>query len=517
MAAFGRTAVIIGGGVTGLACAALLAHDGYRVTLLEKNEEFGGRHGSWERDGFRFDTGPSWYTMPEAFNHFFRLLGTAAAEQLDLVQLDPGYRVFADGGEAPLDVAAATEDNLELFESMERGGAARLTRYLEDAARAHRLVRDRLLYSSISTLSVRAARLLAREAIGSGRRVGSFLLRPLSRLIARAVKDHRLRRVLASPTLLLGWSPVRAPGMYSMLNHLDLIDGVLYPIGGLTRVVEVVRDLALAEGAELRSGTTVRRIVVEHGEATGVEVADAEGVLSFVDADVVISAVDLHHSEVDLLLDAADRSYPQRYWDDRVAGAGAVLLFLGVSGELPELEHHSVFFDDADRAAAAPPLYVGKPSGVDPQLAPEGAETLVVQLQVPADRSLGHGGVDGGGDAAIEALADLTIARIAAAAGIPDLAERIVLRRTVGPADLADRVNSWRGAAFGGALASRRSALMPAVEPSAIVRSLLLLGGSTTPGFGLPDCLIRAELALKLLRGDISPGPLAEPPQGDAG
>jgi len=455
--------------------------------------------------------------MPEAFDHFFRLLGTTAAEQLDLVQLDPGYRVFADGSEAPLDVAAATEDNLELFESVERGGATRLAGYLEDAARAHRLARDRLFYSSIPALSTRTARLLARETVRSGRRLGSLLLSPLSRLIGRAAKDRHLRRVLASRSLLVGWSPVRAPGMYSLLNHLDLVDGVFYPVGGLTRIVEAVRDLALAEGAELRSGMTVRRIVVEHGEATGVEVVDAGGGLSFVDADLVISAVDLHHSEADLLIDAADRSYPQRYWDAHVAGAGAVLVYLGVSGELPELEHHSVFFDESETSPDTAPLYVGKPSGVDPQLAPEGAETLVVQLQVPADRSLGHGGVDGAADAAIEALADLTIARISAAAGIPDLAERIVLRRTVGPADLADRVNSWRGAAFGGALASRRSALMPAVEPSAIVRSLLLLGGSTTPGFGLPDCLIRAELALKLLRGDISRGPLAEPPQGDAG
>ncbi len=512
MVAASRAVVVIGGGVAGLACAALLAGDGYRVTLLEKNAEFGGRAGSWEQDGFRFDTGPSWYPMPEALDHFFRLLGTTAAEQLDVVQLDPGYRVFGDGDGAPLDVAADVEENLELFESIERGAGARLAEYLDGGGGSYRLARDKLLYSTPSSPGEMSPR-LAREAVGSGRRLGSLLLTPLSRLIGRVVKDRRLRRILASPALLLGSSPERAPGMYSMLNHLDLVEGVLYPIGGLARVMSAIQALAVAQGAELRSGMTVRRIVVEKGEATGVEVADADGALSFVDADVVVSAVDLHHSETVLLTDEADRTYPQGYWDARAVGPGAVLVCLGVSGELPELEHHSLFFTAEGKRTDAAPLYVGKPSGVDPQLAPEGAETVLVVIPVPADPSLGQGGVDGGGDAAIESLADAAIAQISTAAGIPDLAERVVLRRTVGPADFVDRFNSWKGGAFGPALTLRQSAFQRVGDPSTRVRGLYLAGSSMTPGLGLPSCLIGAELVLKRLRGDVSFGPLAEPLQ----
>ena len=91
--------VVIGGGIAGLSSAALLARDGHRVTLVEKREELGGRAGSWEHEGFRFDTGPSWYLMPEVFDHFFKLCGTSTAEQLELVQLDPGYRVITEGFE----------------------------------------------------------------------------------------------------------------------------------------------------------------------------------------------------------------------------------------------------------------------------------------------------------------------------------------------------------------------------------------------------------------------------------
>jgi phytoene desaturase len=512
MAAFGRAAVVIGGGVAGLACAALLARDGYRVTLLEQNADVGGRAGSWEHDGFRFDTGPSWYPMPEAIDHFFRLLGTSAAEQLDLVQLDPGYRVFDAGDDGPLDVTADVVENVEQFERFERGAGARLAEYLDEGAEAYRLARDKLLYSTLSS-GDRISPALAREVAGGGRRLGSLLLTPLSRLIGRAAKDRRLRRVLGAPSWLLGSPPSRTPGVYSMLNHLDLAEGVLYPIGGLARVVSAIQGLAVAEGAELRCGMTVRRILVEKGAATGVEAADEHGSLSFIDADLVVSTVDLHHSETVLLANEADRSYPQSYWDDRTPGPGAVLLFLGVSGELPELEHHSVLFGAAARGFEEAPLYVGKPSGVDPQLAPDGAETVVVVIPVAADPSLGHGGVDGGGSASIESLADAAIEQISATAGIPDLAARVVMRRTFGPADFADRFNSWKGGAFGAALSLRQSAFVRAGNASSKVRGLYLAGSSTTPGLGLPSCLIGAELVVKRLRGDSSSGPLSEPLQ----
>ncbi len=101
--------VVIGAGIAGLAASALLAREGHDVTLLERGSELGGRAGSWEKDGFRFDTGPSWYLMPEVFDHFYKLLGTSAQEQLDLITLDPGYRVYFEGDE-PTDCAATGRD-----------------------------------------------------------------------------------------------------------------------------------------------------------------------------------------------------------------------------------------------------------------------------------------------------------------------------------------------------------------------------------------------------------------------
>jgi phytoene desaturase len=170
-------------------------------------------------------------------------------------------------------------------------------------------------------------------------------------------------------------------------------------------------------------------------------------------------------------------------------------------------------FGNAPRVPDDPSLYVCKPSGVDPDVAPDGSENVFVLVPLPADPALGRGGVDGDGDAAIEALADKVIAQIASAAGIPDLADRITVRRTVGPADFVEHLNSWKGSALGPAHTLRQSAFFRAGNVSTKVANLYFAGSSTIPGIGLPMCLISAELVVKRLRGDVSAAPLAEPLQ----
>jgi phytoene desaturase len=509
--------VIIGGGIGGLAAAALLSREGHDVVLLERNAELGGRAGSWEKDGFRFDTGPSWYLMPEVFDHFYKLLGTSAAAELELVQLDPGYRVFAEGEKVPVDVAADVHETLENFERLEPGSALKVAKYLDRAKEIYDLAKLRFLYSTF----VKLGPVFRGEVLAKGARLGRLLLEPLDKLVNRTVKDIRLRQVLGYPAVFLGSAPALAPSMYSLMSHLDMVDGVLYPIGGFTRVIASIEQLARAGGAELRTDAEVRRIVVTDGVATGVELASGE----IVEADLVVSGADLHHTETVLLTEPASRSYPEQYWQKAIAGPSALLVYLGVQGDLPQLEHHTLFFAQAwaenfeaifgrePRIPDVPSFYVCKPSGIDPSVAPEGTENVFVLVPLPADPALGKGGLDGAGDERMEALADSVIARIAEEAGIPDLATRIVLRRTVGPADFESDINAWKGTALGPAHVLKQSAFFRPGNVSKKVKNLYYVGSSTIPGIGLPMCLISAELLVKRLRGDTTAGPLPEPLQ----
>jgi phytoene desaturase len=510
--------VVIGGGIGGLASAALLARAGHSVTLLEANAALGGRAGNWEKDGFRFDTGPSWYLMPEVFDHFYRLLGTSAAEQLELVTLDPGYRVYFEGQKEPIDVAATRDENLALFERVQRKAGRKLERYLDSAELTYDLAKRYFLYTTFAKLGP----MFTPEVLRHLPRLARLLLRPLSSLAASTVRDERLRQILGYPAVFLGASPYTAPSMYHLMSHLDLADGVQYPIGGFARVIESIVDLAEAEGVTILRSARVSKIVVENGKATGVEYSDANTDRHTLEADLVVSAADLHHSETQLL-EPQQQTYPQSYWDRATPGPSAVLLYLGVRGELPELEHHTLLFArdwasgfdaifGSDPHVPAPAsLYVCKPSGLDRGAAPDGYENIFVLVPVPAEVSLGKGGMQGRGDQAVESVADAVIAQIADWAGIPDLASRITVRRSVGPADFAGDLNSWRGTALGPAHILKQSAMFRAGNVSKKVKGLYFVGGSTIPGVGLPMCLISAEVLIKRITGDTSTGPLPEP------
>ncbi len=198
-----------------------------------------------------------------------------------------------------------------------------------------------------------------------------------------------------------------------------------------------------------------------------------------------------------------------------------MLVLLGVEGELPELAHHSLFFThdwqanfDAifeGRVPAPASVYVCKPSETDPSVAPAGHENLFVLVPVPADPGLGHGGPSGQGSAAVEAVADAAIEQIATWAGVPDLADRVVVRHTIGPGDFADDLSAWQGGMLGPSHTLRQSAMFRSRNRSRHIDGLYYAGSSTIPGIGLPMCLISAQLVLKHLRGDTSSGPLPVP------
>ena len=525
--------VVVGGGFAGLATAGLLARDGHRVTLLEQRDTLGGRSGRWSAEGFTFDTGPSWYLMPEVIDRWFRLMGSSAAEQLDLRRLDPGYRTFFEQhlDEPPTDVRAGHAE--ELFEQLDPGSSEALREYLDSGAEVYELAKKHFLYTNFS----RPTDLARTEVLRNLPRLGGLLSSSMKSYVAARFRDPRQRQILGYPAVFLGASPDTAPAMYHLMSHLDLTDGVQYPVGGFAALVDAMERLVRAAGVEIVTGAAVSGIEVSSarpsprslaraararrrsaGSVTGVtyRVGEPGGVGEVrVPADVVIGAADLHHLQTRLLPERFRA--PETRWTHRDPGPSGVLVCLGVRGKLPQLVHHNLLFtadwdDNFGRIADGSPLaeqtsiYVSMTSATDPGTAPDGDENLFILVPSPAVPEWGRGGVrtsemDEPGSPQVERVADAAIAQLARWADIPDLAERIVVRRTYGPEDFEAQFNAWRGSMLGPGHTLRQSALFrPGVTDPGIA-GLFYAGSSVRPGIGVPMCLISSEVVRDAVRG----------------
>lgn len=523
--------VIIGAGVAGLATAGLLARDGHQVTVLEQQQQVGGRAGRLEDDGFRWDQGPSWWLMPEAFGHFYALMGTSVERELDLRTLeDPSFALFTEGFRR-LDITTGAPEVASLFEDLEPGAGHRLVEDLAAWSDDYQLALGHFLYTNFEAPS----RLLDPSVLRRVPRLLTRLTRSLERQSVRRYRDLRLRQLLDFPAVFLSSSPSRTPAFYGILNHTILNQGVAYPMGGFGTFVDSLHRLALDAGAEIITGAAAQQITCEkpRRHATGVTYRDVAGTEHHLFADLVVSAVDRQFTETVLLPDPP-RSVRRR-WQRRDPGIGCVLAYLGVQGPLPELAHHSLFFSrewsaDFQRIfpergsgaeshcdSASRSVYLCRPSATDESVAPPGHENLFLLIPVPAMAGGIRGSLHGSPDVETEEIVDRTVAMIAERAGIADMEERIVARHTVGPGDFEAQFNSWQGGALGLAHTLRQSAFLRGSNRSREVDGLYFAGATTTPGVGLPMCLISAENVLKRFRADTTVGPLPVPVPTRAG
>ena len=281
--------VVIGSGFGGLAAAALLARDGHEVTVIEKNEQIGGRAGVFREGGFTFDMGPSWYVMPDAFDRFFAEFGKRPSDFYEARRLDPGYRIYFGGG-GVLDIPADLRRTYALFDALEPNGAQKLRNYLASAREKYAYATRELLYRDYRTLfDFQDKRTVVQET-------SLHLFENLETFVNRYFESDRARKILEYSTGILGGSPQNTPSLYHILSHLDLSRGVWYPDGGIRRVAYAIRDLALSHGARFHFNEPVTRIEVEGGRARGA--VTARGCYP---ADAVLVNADYAHAEMELL------------------------------------------------------------------------------------------------------------------------------------------------------------------------------------------------------------------------
>lgn len=497
-----KRVVIIGGGIGGLGTAGLFAKKGYDVTVLEKNPALGGRANIFESDGFKFDMGPSWYLAPDLFEHFFELLGERVSDHLDLVRLDPSYRIFFHSDPEPLDITSNIVLDAATFDSIEPGSGEMLRAYLKQSEYQYGVATQHFMYKNYDTIFD----LFNRRVMTEGQKLSVFS--KMHTFVSRFFKSRKLQQVMEYTMVFLGTSPYEAPALYNLMSHMDLNQGVFYPRGGFYELIRALARMAEKNGAKLRTNSPAAEILVEGGQARGVRLESGEVVA----AEIVISNADMWHTETRLLAEKW-RTHPQKYWDKRVMAPSAFIMYLGVGEKLPELAHHNLLFSEDWRKnfdeiykdpclPDEPSLYVCAPSVTDAGVAPAGKENLFVLVPIASGLEMS--------DAEKEAYSERVLALMEREMGLAGLREKIEYKRIYSVANFAADYNAFKGSALGLAHTLWQTAIFRPRNTSKKVRGLYYVGAGVNPGIGTQICLISAELVYKRVHAIKSAAPLEE-------
>ncbi|MDK3257503.1 phytoene desaturase family protein [Blastococcus capsensis] len=493
--------VVVGAGLGGLAAAARLAALGHAVTVVEQGPRAGGKLGWFSRDGHSFDTGPSLVTLPQVYRDLFTATGGRLEDALDLVRLDPavGYR-FADGTRLtvpgrPDAVPAALDDALGA------GAGRQWSALMDRAAAMWRISEDPFLRTPLAGAATLAR--LARRPRDVATVAPWQSLRGLGR---RYLAHPHLRTLLDRYATYSGSDPRRAPAVLATVPYAEQAFGSWYVRGGLHRLGLAVLDRAVAHGAVLRTGSPVRRVLVENGRAAGVELADGERLR----ADVVVSGVDATALHTDLLPGEPRTRGVRRALGRTTPSLSGFVLLLALRGRTPGLDHHTVLFpDDYDAefdAVFGTGRYAGRPGPVpdptvyvsapdDPALVPDDdSESWFVLVNAP--RHDPAAGMDWDAPGLAAGYADRVL-EVMARRGL-DVRGRLRRREIRTPADLARDTGSVGGSIYGTSSNGSRAAFLRPANASP-VPGLFLVGGSAHPGGGLPLVGLSAEIVAGLV------------------
>lgn len=464
-----------------------MAKSGWKVTVLEKRKIPGGRAGRLQEDGFTFDTGPSWYWMPDVFERFFACFGKKVSDYYTLERLDPSYRIYWNDG--PMDIPANYEDLKKLFESIEPGSASRLDSFLKEAVYKYEIGINKLVHNPGQSYT---------EFLDWDLVKGVFKLDVFTSMrkhISRHFKNPKLQQLLEFPVLFLGALPENTPALYSLMNYADIKLGTWYPQQGMYKVVEGMCSLAKELGVEFVFDSNVTEIKVEKGKARQVIVNNE---IAY-DADVVIGGADYNFIET-RLLPQAYRSYSDAYWEKRIMAPSCLIYYVGLNKKLNDVLHHCLFFDtDFERHGkeiyttmewpGEPLFYVSIPSATDKTVAPEGCENIFFLIPVAA-------GLQGDDAGLRERYFEMILTRFEKHLG-QNVRDSIIYKKTYSVSNFVNDYNSFKGNAYGLANTLLQTANLRPSCRSSKVKNLFYTGQLTVPGPGVPPCLISGEVVAK--------------------
>ncbi|MEP6683376.1 MAG: phytoene desaturase family protein [Parafilimonas sp.] len=486
-----KNLIIIGSGFAALSAACFLAKDGYKVTVLEKNDQPGGRARQLKIDGFTFDMGPSWYWMPDVFERFFNQFNKTVADYYELKRLDPSYRIYWQNEET--DVPADYTSLKKLFESIEPGSGEKLDLFLQEASYKYKTGMQNLVYKPSLSIS---------EFIDVDLIKGIFKLdvfTSIKKHISKYFKHPHIQQMLEFPVLFLGAVPEKIPALYSLMNYADIKEGTWFPKGGMYSVVDAIYKLAIELGVQFQFNKNVIKIEVDNNLATKVIAENIDGSTSIYNADVVIANADYHHTEKKLLKEEF-RNYSEAYWNKKTMAPSCILYYVGMNKKLQNISHHSLFFDTSFKQHAeeiyntkqwpADPLfYVSATSVTDNSLAPNGCENLFFLIPVAA-------ALKDDTEELREFYFDKIVTRFEKRIN-QTIRKNIIVKKSYAYSNFVNDYNAYKGNAYGLANTLIQTAILKPSMRNKKIKNLFYTGQLTVPGPGVPPAIISGEVVAK--------------------
>ncbi|MGA2504175.1 MAG: phytoene desaturase family protein [Anaerolineales bacterium] len=488
-----KTVLIVGAGIGGIATAARLAKNGYRVTVVEKCERSGGRCGQMILQGYRFDTGATLFMMPELYAETYAALGESMNDLLDLKRVNPTYHLYFQDN-SQLQLTSDLHEMMGQVEAIEPGSFEHLLHYLAEGRRHYEL--------SLSNVITRDFRNLV-EFINPRMVPIFFRLNAFTqhaKYVSRFFESSRLQTAFTFQDMYMGLSPYESPATYSFMQYTELSDGLFFPIGGMYRIAETLTASAEKLGVRFLYNSPVDKILVEGERATGVVLSDGQRII----ADILVANADLGYVYRNLLPDDGEATRIDR----KEYGCSAVMFYWGLDKQFPQLGPHNLFFSGdyrkgfedifkGNKMPEQPNFYIHAPTRMDTTAAPAGCDTLYVAVPV------GHISTRNPQDwPSIQAQARAFILNRLSQVGMADLESHIKVEVEFGPQDWQRRYNLTRGSAHGLSHKLTQMAYFRPHNRHKHYRNLYFVGASTHPGTGVPTVLVSARLTAQRILDD---------------
>ncbi|MFM8640456.1 MAG: phytoene desaturase family protein [Planctomycetota bacterium] len=513
-----QTAIVIGGGLAGLAAATELAARGVRVTVVERNHHLGGKMNVLTEKGFTFDMGPTILTMPNVVRGIIQRAGRNVSDYVDLVRLDPQWRCMYEDGtvidllERPEEMAAAMDRQFP-----GTGAGAGWKSFVDYSRRMFRLSGKVFFFKDLGGVWD----LMRKPPTNEPGLLKDVLAMRMHSTVGATIEKHihepHLRQLSEHFLQYVGSSPFLSPAILTLIAAAQVDDGCWYAMGGTRKVANALERILREERAEIITGVGVRRLVVDGDAVRGVELDDGRTLA----ADVVVSNCDVQRTYRDLDGSARGMAEQQRIGADYTPACSGVVLYLGLDRQYDHLLHHDFLFsrdsehefDDIYRQgipARDPTIYLCVPSRTDPSQAPAGCEAFYALIHTPymraGQRWEGPGGL-------MEQYRPVLIDKLKRM-GMPDIERHIVVERHLTPQGIEKWYNAEGGAIYGLASHGRLKGGFKPRNRSRVYRNLYLAGGSTNPGPGVPMVLMSGVTAADAVCEDLGIPPTGKGPAG---